>query len=157
MQNLHSSLTTHHSSLSLSLGQWKKYFVYLAGDTGGAHQDFLLFVNQARQSQVLDPQDSDYILVFCPILSDVAAEVQRALEYIPGGKITVGTNHMRSCNGLFLNVAVIFGAQHWQLFENENGVVSSDLSDCSTLCLELLKPRLVCFQLTAGYVLTYPQ
>lgn len=96
---------------------------------------------------MLDPQESDYILVFCPVLSDVAADVQRALEYIPGGKITVGTNHMRMLLSYLYILYILY--IHRQSFENKNGVVSSNLSDCSVLCLDLLGPRLVCFQATS--------
>lgn len=78
----------------MAVGQWKKYYVHLAGDTGGSHQEFLFYLNRSRQSQVSTPAESDYVLIFCPVFSEPAREVEQALVNFPGGKFVVGTNQL---------------------------------------------------------------
>lgn len=78
----------------MAVGQWKKYYVYLAGDTGGSHHEFLLYLNRTRQSQVFTPAESDYVLIFCPVFSEPAREVEWALVNFPGGKSVVGPNRL---------------------------------------------------------------
>lgn len=67
-------------------GRWSKYYVQLAGDTGGSHQDFLYLLTRVRQLQVFTPAESDYVLIFCPVFQEPAADIQRALINIPGEK-----------------------------------------------------------------------
>lgn len=78
----------------MAVGQWKKYYVHLAGDTGGSHQEFLFYLNRSRQSQVFTPAESDYVLIFCPVFSEPAREIEQTLVNFPGGKFVVGTNQL---------------------------------------------------------------
>lgn len=78
----------------MAVGQWKKYYVHLAGNTGGSHQEFLFYVSRAGQSQVFTPAESDYVLIFCPVFSEPAREVEQALVNFPGGEFVVGTNQL---------------------------------------------------------------
>lgn len=73
----------------MAVGQWKKYYVHLAGNTGGSHQEFLFYVSRAEQMQVFTPAESDYVLIFCPVFSEPAREVEQALVNFPVGKPTI--------------------------------------------------------------------
>ncbi|KAE8286526.1 hypothetical protein D5F01_LYC14461 [Larimichthys crocea] len=69
---------------------WKKFSVHLAGKTNNAHQDFVARFKRTGQTEVDSPGRSDYILVFCPIVSRVGTDIGEALESTeknnPGGK-----------------------------------------------------------------------
>ncbi|KAE8286527.1 hypothetical protein D5F01_LYC14462 [Larimichthys crocea] len=69
---------------------WKKFYVYLAGKTNNAHRDFVARFKRTGQTEVDSPESSDYILVFCPIVSRVGTDIGEALESAeknnPGGK-----------------------------------------------------------------------
>ncbi|XP_027140470.1 uncharacterized protein LOC104937737 isoform X9 [Larimichthys crocea] len=69
---------------------WKKFFVHLAGKTNNAHQDFVKEFKRINHTEVDSPESSDYILVFCPVVSRVGTDIGEALESTeknnPGGK-----------------------------------------------------------------------
>ncbi|XP_049447016.1 uncharacterized protein si:ch211-245h14.1 isoform X5 [Epinephelus fuscoguttatus] len=64
----------------------KKFFVHLAGKTNNAHQELVGHLRNAGQVEVSVLEDSDYLLVFCPIASRVGTDISEALENMPGGK-----------------------------------------------------------------------
>nr|XP_033504115.1 uncharacterized protein si:ch211-245h14.1 isoform X1 [Epinephelus lanceolatus] len=64
----------------------KKFFVHLAGKTNNAHQELVESLKSAGQVEVSILEDSDYLLVFCPIASRVGTDISEALENMPGGK-----------------------------------------------------------------------
>lgn len=70
---------------SLFLGQWKRFYVHLAGDTNGTHKEFAsCLFRRLRQAEVSSPEESDYVVVFCPFMSQVETDLSEALEDIPG-------------------------------------------------------------------------
>ncbi|XP_027140464.1 uncharacterized protein LOC104937737 isoform X3 [Larimichthys crocea] len=77
---------------------WKKFF--LVGETTNAVREFVAKFEKIGQKQAESPKESDYILVFCPISSNVAEDIRRALESAPGGKpiILVVMHHTKDCN-----------------------------------------------------------
>ena len=70
----------------LSLVTWKKFFVHVAGKTNKAHQDYVLKLRGIGHIEVSVPEESDYIVVFCPVVSRVGTDIGEALESIPGRK-----------------------------------------------------------------------
>ncbi|KAF1376922.1 hypothetical protein PFLUV_G00216520 [Perca fluviatilis] len=64
----------------------KNFFVFLAGKTNDAHHDFVEKFKDVGQTEVWSPEESDYLLVFCPIASRVGTDISEALDKIPGGK-----------------------------------------------------------------------
>lgn len=69
---------------SLFLGQWKRFYVHLAGDTNGTHKEFVSYMRQIGHTKVSSPEESDYVVVFCPFMSQVETDFSEALEDIPG-------------------------------------------------------------------------
>lgn len=61
-----------------------RFYVHLAGKTNGAHLDYVRRLKNIGHTEVLSPEGSDYIVVFCPIASRVGTDVGEALESIPG-------------------------------------------------------------------------
>ncbi|XP_054473973.1 uncharacterized protein LOC129106779 [Anoplopoma fimbria] len=64
----------------------KKFFVHLAGKTNGAHQEFVGKLKGIGKRQVDSPGESDFIVVFCPVVSRVGTDVGEALNGIQDGK-----------------------------------------------------------------------
>ncbi|TWW53353.1 hypothetical protein D4764_0159610 [Takifugu flavidus] len=62
---------------------WKKFYVHLAGCTGGAHLPIVDLLKQLNQSEVFSPEESDYIVVFCPVRSHIRTDISVALETVP--------------------------------------------------------------------------
>uniref|UniRef100_UPI0037E71D9E uncharacterized protein n=1 Tax=Semicossyphus pulcher TaxID=241346 RepID=UPI0037E71D9E len=62
---------------------WKKFFVHLAGNTTGAHHAVVDKLKAVGQTEVSTPDECDYILLFCPIVSRVGTDVSEALENMP--------------------------------------------------------------------------
>ncbi|XP_051265645.1 uncharacterized protein LOC127368643 [Dicentrarchus labrax] len=71
--------------LQISVSQ-KKFFVFLAGKTDDAHLEFVANLKSIGHTEVNSPEESDYLLVFCPVASRVERDVNEALEDLPGGK-----------------------------------------------------------------------
>lgn len=65
---------------------WEKFYVHLSGRTNDAHQTFVRELEVLGQIQVFSPDQSDYLLVFCPIASRVGTDINEALDRIPDGK-----------------------------------------------------------------------
>lgn len=76
-----SKLSIHHC---LSVAPWRKFYVHLAGSTQGTHLPFLAAVRELDQTEVFSPEDSDYVVAFCPIVSPLETDVSEALHHIPG-------------------------------------------------------------------------
>ncbi|XP_028253577.1 uncharacterized protein LOC114428963 [Parambassis ranga] len=67
-------------------GNWRKFFVMVEGQTNGVHQSFVDKLTAGGQIQVDSPEQSDYVVVFCPVASGVAVDVRDALENAPEDK-----------------------------------------------------------------------
>lgn len=63
-----------------------RFYVHVAGKTNGAHLEYITNLNRIGQIEVFSPEESDYIVVFCPIASRVGTDVGEALESLPGRK-----------------------------------------------------------------------
>ncbi|TWW68514.1 hypothetical protein D4764_19G0003120 [Takifugu flavidus] len=74
---------------SLFLVTWKKFYVHLAGCTGGAHLHIVDLLKQLNQSEVFSPEESDDIVVFCPVRSHIRTDISVALETVPALKPTI--------------------------------------------------------------------
>ncbi|TWW54629.1 hypothetical protein D4764_0116400 [Takifugu flavidus] len=72
----------HHCDL-------EKFYVHLAGCTGGAHLHIVDLLKQLNQSEVFSPEESDYIVVFCPVRSHIRTDISVALETVPALKPTI--------------------------------------------------------------------
>ncbi|XP_076611624.1 uncharacterized protein LOC143335860 isoform X2 [Chaetodon auriga] len=65
---------------------WKKFFIFLAGNTQGAHVTIVEKLKSSGQTEVQSPERSDYLLLFCPVASRVGTDISEALETVPDGK-----------------------------------------------------------------------
>ncbi|XP_051265600.1 uncharacterized protein LOC127368639 isoform X10 [Dicentrarchus labrax] len=81
---MHRKRDSNHE-LQISVPQ-KKFFVILAGKTNDAHLEFVAKIESIGHTEVNSPEESDYLLVFCPVASRVGSDVSEALEKLPGGK-----------------------------------------------------------------------
>ncbi|XP_075939762.1 uncharacterized protein LOC142941649 isoform X3 [Anarhichas minor] len=63
----------------------KKFFVHLAGTTNDAHHDFVAKLKGIGKIDVASPEDSDFLVVFCPIVSRVGTDISTALNNTPAG------------------------------------------------------------------------
>lgn len=57
-----------------------KFFVEVAGNTNGTHAAFVSQIQSYNYVEVRSPQDSDFILVFCPVVSRVGTDIGEALQ-----------------------------------------------------------------------------
>ncbi|KAL3979428.1 thrombospondin 2/3/4/5 [Sarotherodon galilaeus] len=65
---------------------WKKFHVWLAGRTNGAHSETVQKLKDIGHTEVDRPEDCDYLLVFCPVVSRVGTDITDALNSKPRGK-----------------------------------------------------------------------
>lgn len=54
------------------------------GKTNGAHHDFVEKLRDVGHTEVNSPEQCDYLVVFCPIVSRVGTDIKEALDKIPG-------------------------------------------------------------------------
>ncbi|XP_056880055.1 uncharacterized protein LOC130520365 isoform X2 [Takifugu flavidus] len=80
---------SHPGRSSVFSVTWKKFYVHLAGCTGGAHLPIVDLLKQLNQSEVFSPEESDYIVVFCPVRSHIRTDISVALETVPALKPTI--------------------------------------------------------------------
>ncbi|TDH00692.1 hypothetical protein EPR50_G00191280 [Perca flavescens] len=64
----------------------KNFYVHLAGKTNDAHHDLVENLIACGQTEVQSPEESDYLLVFCPIASRVGTDISEAMDNMPGDK-----------------------------------------------------------------------
>ncbi|XP_078131593.1 uncharacterized protein LOC144533883 isoform X3 [Sander vitreus] len=64
----------------------RKFYVHLAGNTNGAHHTLVENFKDVGQIEVEYPEESDYLLVFCPIASRVGTDISEAQNNMPGRK-----------------------------------------------------------------------
>ncbi|XP_033994325.1 uncharacterized protein LOC117489245 isoform X1 [Trematomus bernacchii] len=64
----------------------RKFHVSVAGCTNGAHQTYVNDLKGMGQIEVISPEQSDYLVLFCPIASQVGTDIGEAMDKIPGGK-----------------------------------------------------------------------
>ncbi|XP_035764778.1 uncharacterized protein LOC102794145 [Neolamprologus brichardi] len=65
---------------------WKKFFVWEAGKTNGAHFPVVQMLKSIGQTDVTSAAECDYLLVFCPVVSRVGTDIGEALHNITPGK-----------------------------------------------------------------------
>ncbi|XP_035535166.1 uncharacterized protein LOC118341091 [Morone saxatilis] len=68
---------------------FEKFFVILAGKTNDAHLAFVAKLKGIGNTEVKSSGESDYLLVFCPVTSQVGADISEALKKLPDGKPTI--------------------------------------------------------------------
>lgn len=71
------------SSFPLSLVSWETFHVWLAGRTNEAHYPIIEMLKRIGQTQVNSPEECDYLLVFCPVVSRVGTDITDALSNLP--------------------------------------------------------------------------
>lgn len=64
----------------------KKFFVFEAGNTNGAHHFIVRKMISFGQREVNSLEECDYILVFCPAVTRVGTDINDALSNMPRGK-----------------------------------------------------------------------
>lgn len=69
--------------LNLSLGSWNVFRVILAGRTNGAHRSIVQKLKDIGQTEETSTQESDYCVIFCPVVSRVGTDIAEALDKIP--------------------------------------------------------------------------
>lgn len=67
-------------------GSWKVFRVILAGRTNGAHRSIVQKLKDIGQTEETSTQESDYCVIFCPVVSRVGTDIAEALDKIPLGK-----------------------------------------------------------------------
>ncbi|XP_062266687.1 uncharacterized protein LOC133973069 isoform X2 [Platichthys flesus] len=68
---------------------WKTFYVILSGITNNTHVEFVKMIKSHGHTEVTDPEECDYCLLFCPITSRVGTDVELALRKIPANKPTI--------------------------------------------------------------------
>lgn len=68
---------------------WRSFFLILSGKTNGAHSSVVERLKAAGHTEVRSPEGCDYLLVFCPNVSRVGADISSALNNIPKNKPAV--------------------------------------------------------------------
>ncbi|CAI5684497.1 unnamed protein product [Oreochromis niloticus] len=93
---------------------WKRFFALSAGKTNEAHHSFIKRLKGIGQMEVTSPEKSDYLLIFCPVNSQVGADIAEALDTIPRGKpvILVVMHHTSNPEQVV--------AESWRQVKNEN-------------------------------------
>ncbi|XP_076730688.1 uncharacterized protein LOC143412797 [Maylandia zebra] len=111
---------------------WKRFFVISARKTSEAHHSFIKRLKSIDQMEVTSAEKSDYLLIFCPVNSQVGADIAEALDKIPRGKpvILVVMHHTSNLEHVV--------AESWRQVKNENVHLTVDclvykgkLLDCS--------------------------
>lgn len=74
--------------LNLPLGSWKVFRVILAGRTNGAHRSIVQKLKDIGQTEETSREESDYCVVFCPVVSRVGTDIAEALDKLPCKKKT---------------------------------------------------------------------
>ncbi|KAL6095539.1 uncharacterized protein ACO6RY_09446 [Pungitius sinensis] len=58
----------------------RNFFVHLAGKTNGAHGDFVTYLKSIGKVEVESCAASDFLVVFCPVVSQVGTDIEAALS-----------------------------------------------------------------------------
>ncbi|KAL6095540.1 uncharacterized protein ACO6RY_09446 [Pungitius sinensis] len=58
----------------------RNFFVHLAGKTNGAHGDFVMYLTSNGKVEVESCTASDFLVVFCPVVSRVGTDIEAALS-----------------------------------------------------------------------------
>lgn len=67
-------------------GLGRKFYVYVAGKTNGAHHAIVENLRSAGQVEVYCDADCDYLLLICPIASRVQTDITGALSKVQSNK-----------------------------------------------------------------------
>ncbi|CAJ1077900.1 uncharacterized protein LOC122863020 isoform X2 [Xyrichtys novacula] len=68
---------------------WRKFFVNLSGRTDGAHSSLVEKLKLIGQTEVFSLEESDYVLLFCPVTTKAKTDISEALKSVPGNKPVV--------------------------------------------------------------------
>ncbi|CAI5684499.1 unnamed protein product [Oreochromis niloticus] len=68
------------------IGSWKVFRVILAGRTNGAHRSIVQKLKDIGQTEETSREESDYCVVFCPVVSRVGTDIAEALDKLPFDK-----------------------------------------------------------------------
>ncbi|KAF3850250.1 hypothetical protein F7725_019969, partial [Dissostichus mawsoni] len=74
----------------------KKFHVSLAGCTNGAHETYVNDLKGLGQIEVISPEQSDYLVLFCPIASRVGTDIGEAMDKI--SDVLFHESEMLICN-----------------------------------------------------------
>uniref|UniRef100_A0A1A7ZZX2 Uncharacterized protein n=3 Tax=Nothobranchius TaxID=28779 RepID=A0A1A7ZZX2_NOTFU len=98
----------------------RKFFVFVAGNPNGAHQEIIDHLHHLGQVEVDSISVSDYLVVLCPIASRVETDINVALSSIPVGKpiILVVMHHTYDPHR---NIA-----DSWRYVQNPNVILTVD-------------------------------
>lgn len=69
-----------------SLVLWKKFYVWNAERTNGAHFEIVQKFKNIGHTEVDSPEDCHYLLGFCPVASRVGTDISEALHNKPRKK-----------------------------------------------------------------------
>ncbi|KAI9547332.1 hypothetical protein NQZ68_018556 [Dissostichus eleginoides] len=99
----------------------KKFHVSLAGCTNGAHETYVNDLKGLGQIEVISPEQSDYLVLFCPIASRVGTDIGEAMDKISGGKpiVLVVMHHTYDKD--------FFVPENRRLVENPDVIVTVDV------------------------------
>ncbi|KAL6095139.1 uncharacterized protein ACO6RY_16400 [Pungitius sinensis] len=62
-----------------------KIYVHVAGQTLGSHTDFVKKLTKRKRAKIVkSPEESDWTIVFCPIVSRYQTDIEAALSSVPG-------------------------------------------------------------------------
>lgn len=64
----------------------KTFYVYCAGKTNGAERQIVAQLKATGQIEVTSTENSDYLVVFCPVSSRVGTDIKDALDNVKGRK-----------------------------------------------------------------------
>ncbi|KAM9355776.1 uncharacterized protein KZ484_013830 [Pholidichthys leucotaenia] len=65
---------------------WKRFFVVHPGGTNEAYLAIAEIFKSFGQTEVMSPEECDYSLVFCPVVSRIGVDIEEALDCAPSGK-----------------------------------------------------------------------
>lgn len=58
--------------------------MFLSGKTNEGHHDFVEKLKGVDHTEVDSPEQCDYLVVFCPVVSRVGTDIREALDKMPG-------------------------------------------------------------------------
>ncbi|XP_064781283.1 uncharacterized protein LOC135505942 isoform X2 [Oncorhynchus masou masou] len=77
----------HRNSPHTFLRGMVRFFIFVVGNTLGAHVDLTRhLVIRGGCTEVISQEESDVLMAFCPIVSRAGTDIEAALQQIPAGK-----------------------------------------------------------------------
>ncbi|XP_008311779.1 uncharacterized protein LOC103381282 isoform X2 [Cynoglossus semilaevis] len=78
--------TLQKSQKEMNRMPWKTFYVFVAGQTNNTHNKIVKMLTNSGHSESVSPEDCDYCVVFCPVVSRLESDVSSALNNSPAGK-----------------------------------------------------------------------